>query len=81
MVILNAMKPDSRGFITVAFLIIGVMKGPSNELASAVTGVPLSFTAAKAGLSQSSDFYFLTCSWELVQLRFHVFTTQYFLLN
>lgn len=81
MVILNAMKPDSHGFITVVYLITGVMKGPCDELASAVTGVPLSFTAAKVGLSQSSDFDFSTCSWELVQLRFHVFTTQYFLLN
>lgn len=61
MVILNALKPDSHGFITVASLITGVMKGPSDELTSAVTGIPLSFTAAKAGLSQSSDFYFSTC--------------------
>lgn len=81
MVVLNDMKPDSHSLITVAYLITGMMKGPHDELAAAVTGVPPSFTAAKADLSQSSDFDFSTCSWELVQFMFHVFTTKYFLLN
>lgn len=58
MVILNAMKPDSHGFITVASLITGVMKGPSDELASAVTGIPLSFTAAKRAFLKVQTFIF-----------------------
>ena len=57
-------------------LITGVMNGPRDELASAVTGVSPSFTAATAAFLKVQ-----TCSWELVQFRFHVCTTQYFLLN